>query len=141
MYITTLKTKGQKKDFINFFLFAKSINLNGNLKKLHAKMCHSSFIKLKTALRAARKWGPSFEVSLRTIFKKCKVCTHHRVIIDMNVTHFNEMQVEIHKDADLNTGYCILMTDLFHVRYNRHRHRLLDGNQQLCYTLGSGPIW
>ena len=62
---------------------------------------------------AARKWEPSYEVSLRTTLKKYKVCTHHRDIIDTNVTHFNDIvQLEIHKDADLDTG-CILMMDLF----------------------------
>ena len=64
-------------------------------------------------LTATRKWEPSLEVSLRTIIKKCKVCTHHRDIIDTDVTHFNDIvQVEIHKDTEQDTG-CILMTNLF----------------------------
>ena len=80
---------------------------------MHAKTGQDSFIKLKNALTAARRWEPRFEVSLRTIIKERKVCTHHRDIIGSDVTHFNDIvQVEIHKDSDLDTG-CILMTDLF----------------------------
>ena len=42
-----------------------------------------------------------------------KVYTHHRDIIATDVTHFNNIvQVQIHKDTDLDTGY-ILMRDLF----------------------------
>ena len=53
-------------------------------------------------------WGKSEDT-----LKKYKVCTHHTDIIDTNFTHFNDIvQLEIHKDADLDTG-CILMMDLF----------------------------
>ena len=55
--------------FKNSF-FAKSINVDGDLRKLNSKTGHGFFIKLKTVLTAARKWEPSFEVSLRTIIKK-----------------------------------------------------------------------
>ena len=38
-----------------------------DFKKLHAKIGHGSFVKLKTALTAARKWEPSFDESLGLI--------------------------------------------------------------------------
>ena len=81
------------------------------LEKITCEKGHGSFIKLKTALKAVRKWEPSFEISLRTIIKKCKVFTHHMDIIDTDVTHFNDiMQVEIHENIDIRF---ILITDLF----------------------------
>ena len=90
IYATTLTiAKGKIKRF-HKLVFAKSINVNGDLK-LHAKSSHCSFIKFKTALTAARKWEPSFEVrepslkNMRTIIKKYKVCTHrlrHRMYSD-----------------------------------------------------------
>ena len=84
-----------------------------DLKRLHAKTGHGSFVKLKTMLTAAKKWKPSFHKSLSLILKKCKICTHHSNIIDTEVTQFNDVvQVETGKSADENTGH-ILMTDLF----------------------------
>ena len=84
-----------------------------DFKKLPAKTVHGSFVKLKTAPTAARKWEPSFDKSLSLIIKKCKICTHHSNIIDTEVTQFNDVvQVETIKSADENTGH-ILMTDLF----------------------------
>ena len=45
-------------------------------------------------------------------------------------------QVEVHKDADLDTG-CIVMTDLFSdFTYNRHRHRPSGGNQHFLLHIG-----
>ena len=84
-----------------------------DLKRLHAKTGHGSFVKLKTMLTAAKKWKPSFHKSLSLILKKCKICTHHSDIIDTEVNHFNDvMQVETIKSADESLGH-ILMTDLF----------------------------
>ena len=63
------------------------------MKRLHAG--HGSFVKLKTALTAAKKWQPSFDGSLTQIIKRCKLCTHHSDIIDTEVNHFNDVvQVE-----------------------------------------------
>ena len=70
MYITTLITKEQKKGFHKLLSFCKINKFKWKFEKIACKNVSQSFIKIKTALRAARKWGPSFEVSLRTIFKK-----------------------------------------------------------------------
>ena len=40
---------------------------------------NGSCIELKTVLTAARKWEPRFEICLRTVIKKCKVCTVHTI--------------------------------------------------------------
>ena len=73
-------------------------------------MGHGSYLKLKTALMAVKKGEPSFKISLKSIIKNCKVCTHHR---DTEVIHFNSIvQVEIHENTDIDTSF-ILMTDLF----------------------------
>ena len=66
--------------------FTKSPWVYKDLKKVNAKTGHCSFEKLKTALTAARKWEPSFNESLGLILKKCKICTHHKDIIDTEVT-------------------------------------------------------
>ena len=85
-----------------------------DLQKLNAKTGHGSCtIKLKTALTAARKWEPSFDESLGLILKKCKICTHHTDIIDMEVTHFKDVvHMETLKSIVESIGH-ILMTDLF----------------------------
>ena len=114
VYLTTLQIlnrRAKEKDFVQSF-FAKSPTMYKDLKKLHAKTGHGSFVKLKTVLTAAKKWQPSFDKSLSLIIKKCKICTHHSDIIDTEVNHFinNVVQVSI-KSADKSPGY-ILMTDL-----------------------------
>ena len=82
-------------------------------KRLHAKTGHGSFVKLKTALTAAKKWQSSFDGSLTQISKRCKLCTHHSDIIDTEVDHFNDVvQVETIDGAEDSSGH-ILMTDLF----------------------------
>ena len=84
-----------------------------DLKRLHAKTGHGSFVKLKTALTATKKWQPGFDGSLTQIIKRCKLCTHHADIIDTKVDRFNDVvQVEIIDSAEDNSGH-ILMTDLF----------------------------
>ena len=115
MYVTTLKVlnrRAKEKDFIQSF-FAKSPTVYEDLKRLHAKTGHGSFVKLKTALMAAKKWQPSFAGSLTQIIKRCKLCTHHSDIIDTEVDHFNDVvQVETIDGAEDNPEH-ILMTDLF----------------------------
>ena len=76
-------------------------------------MGHGSFVKLKTALMAAKKWQPSFDESLTQIIKRCKLCTHHSDIIDTEIDHFNDVvQVET-IDGGEDSSEHILMTDLF----------------------------
>ena len=57
-------------------LFAKSPRVYEDLKKLHAKTRHGSFVKLKTALTAARKWEPSFDKSLSLILVNTRNVSH-----------------------------------------------------------------
>ena len=57
-----------------------------NLKKLHVKTGNGYFVKLKTALKATRKWESSFNESLGLILKKLKICTHHSDMIDRGYT-------------------------------------------------------
>ena len=74
VYVTTLKVlnrRAKEKDFIQSF-FAKSPTVYEDLKRLHAKTWHGAFIKLKTALTAAKKWQPGFDESLTQIIKRCK---------------------------------------------------------------------
>ena len=63
VYVTTLKVLNRRvkeKDFIQSF-FAKSPTVYEDLKRLHAKTGHGLFVKLKTALTAAKKWQPCLE--------------------------------------------------------------------------------
>ena len=82
VYVTTLKIlnrRAKEKDFVQSF-FAKSPSVY-DLKRLHAKTGHGLFVKLKTALTAAKKWQPSFDGSLNQIIKRCNLCTHHSDVI------------------------------------------------------------
>ena len=115
VYVTLLKVlncRAKEKDFIQSF-FAKSPTVYEDLKRLHAKTGHGSFVKLKTALTAAKKWQPGFDEKLSQIIKRCKLCTHHSDIIDTEADQFNDViQVEIIDGAEENSGH-MLMTDLF----------------------------
>ena len=115
VYMTSLKVlnrRAKEKDFIQSF-FAKSPTVYEDLKRLHGKTGHGSFLKIKTALTAAKKWQPGFDNSLAQIIKRCKLCTHHSDIIDTEVDQFNEVvQVETISNTESNPGH-ILMTDLF----------------------------
>jgi hypothetical protein len=106
MYVTTLKVlnrRAKEKDFIQSF-FAKSPTVYEDLKRLHAKHGHSSFVKSKTTLTAAKKWQPGFDGSLTQIIKRCKLCTHHADIIDTEVDRFNDVvQVETIDGAEDNS--------------------------------------
>ena len=83
------------------------------MKRLHAKTGHGLFVKLKTALTAAKKWQPGFDEKLTQSIKRCKLCTHHSDIIDTEVDQLNDViQVEIIDGAEDNSGH-MLMTDLF----------------------------
>ena len=96
VYVTKLKIlnrRAKEKDFVQPF-FAKSPSVYEDLKRLHAKTGHGSFVKLKTTLTAAKKWQPSFDGSLTQIIKRCKLCTHHSDIINTEVTHFNNVVQE-----------------------------------------------
>ena len=94
---------------VNHFL--QSPLVYEDLKRLHAKTEQGSFVKLKTALTAAKKWQPSFNGSLTHLIKRCKFCTHHSH--NTELTHFNDiMQVETIDSAEESSGH-ILMTDLF----------------------------
>ena len=107
-----LNRRAKEKDFIQSF-FAKSPTVYEDLKRLHAKTGHGSFVKLKTALTAAKKWQPGFDEKLSQIIKRCKLCTHHSDIIDTEVDQLNDViQVEIIDGAEDNSGH-MLMTDLF----------------------------
>jgi hypothetical protein len=84
VYMTTLKVlnrRAKENDFVQSFI-EKSLTVYEDLKRLHAKTEHGSFVKLKTALTATKKWQPSFDGSLTQIIKRCKLCTHHSDIID-----------------------------------------------------------
>ena len=115
VYVTSLKVlnrRAKEKDFVQSF-FAKSPTVYEDLKRLHGKTGHGSFLKIKTALTAAKKWQPGFDNSLAQIIKRCKLCTHHSDIIDTEVDQFNEVvQVETISNTESNPGH-ILMTDLF----------------------------
>ena len=79
VYVTTLKVlnrRAKEKDFVQSF-FANSPTVYEDLKRLHAKTGHGLFVKLKTALTAAKKVQPGFDGSLTQIIKRCKLCTHH----------------------------------------------------------------
>ena len=57
VYVTSLKVLNRcakEKDFIQSF-FAKSPTVYEDLKRLHGKTGHGSFLKIKTALTAAKK--------------------------------------------------------------------------------------
>ena len=57
VYVTTLKVlnrRAKEKDFVQSF-FAKSPSVYEDLKRLHTKTGHGSFVKLNTALTAAKK--------------------------------------------------------------------------------------
>ena len=61
VHVTTLKIlsrRAKEKDFVQSF-FAKSPLVYEDLKKLHSKTSHDSYVKLKTALTVAKKWQPS----------------------------------------------------------------------------------
>ena len=110
VYVTMLQIlnrRAKEKDFVQSF-FAKSPTVYNDLKKLHAKTAHGSFVKLNISLTAAKKWQPSFDKSLSQIIKKCKICTYHSDIIDTD----DVVQLETIKSADESPGH-ILMTDLF----------------------------
>ena len=86
VYMTSLKVlnrRAKEKDFVQSF-FAKSPTLY-DLKRLHGKTGHGSYLKIKTALTAAKKWQPGFDESLTQIIKRCKLCTHHSDIIDTSI--------------------------------------------------------
>ena len=85
-----------KKRFCSLIINVKSPSVYEDLKRLHAKTVHGLFVKLKTALRSAKKWQPSFDGSRTQIIKRCKLCTHHSdIIINTKGTLFNDiMQVE-----------------------------------------------
>jgi hypothetical protein len=93
VYVTSLKVlkrRAKEKDFIQSF-FAKSPTVYEDLKRLHAKTGHGSFVRLKTALTVAKKWQPGFDGSLTQIIKRCKLCTHHADIINTEVDRFNDV--------------------------------------------------
>ena len=80
-----------------------------------------------TSILLSLAWSKflSFEVSLRTIIKKCNVSTHHRDIIDTDVTHFNDIvQVGIPKDTDLDSGCFLTTDDLFSCMVMRPQRRI-----------------
>ena len=113
IYVITLKMlnrRANEKNFVQSF-FAKSPSVYEDLKRLHSKTGHGSFVRLKTALTATNKWQSSFDGSPTQIIKRCKLCTHHSDIIDTEVTHFNEVvQVETIDSEEESPGH-ILMTD------------------------------
>ena len=67
-HIKRLENERKEKDLVQLF-FAKSPLVYTDLKKLHSKTGHCLFVKLKTALTAAKKWQPSFDGSLNQITK------------------------------------------------------------------------
>ena len=112
------------------------------MQKLHAKTGQGYFIKFENSLHCRQQMGTKFWSKSENHHKKYKVCSPQR--------HYrhgcNSLQQH---SAGGNSQKCrpryrIYSDDgpilRFHVRYNRHRHRPSDGNQQLCYTLGSGTI-
>ena len=111
---------------------------------LYAKTGHGSFVKLKTALTAAKTWQPGFDDKLNQIIKRCKLCTHHSDIIDTEVGQFNDViQVEILDGAEENSRH-MLMTDLFSGLTSNSissRHGHTHGNRHLLLHLGYWTKW
>ena len=61
VYMTTLKVlnrRAKEKEFVQSFC-TKSRSVYEDLIRLHTKTGHGSFVKLKTALTAAKKWPDS----------------------------------------------------------------------------------
>ena len=130
--LKVLNCRAKEKDFILSF-FAKS-PVYEDLKRLHAKTGHGSFVKLKTALTAAKKWQPGFDEKLTQIIKRCKLCPHHSDIIDTEVDQLNDViKVEIIDGAE-----DILRSNS---NSNSSKHGHTHGNKHLLLPLGYWTKW